>query len=110
MNTEIHHFLASDIFQSSKTCNKFEKDQSAVYIFSSVENEILYIGASRNINKRLKVHRTNLDKFDNRVHVVTILSGFSEGKLFKIEESILAHIKPQYNKEPIKHYIRVPEF
>lgn len=107
---KIYDFIAADLFFSIKSCAAFEDEEEGVYIFSSFDNEILYVGASKNINKRLNNHRLNLERFENRVHKVAVLTGMSGGEVFRLEKTLIEQLQPIYNEDVSIHYNKMPRF
>lgn len=103
-------FFAANIFASAKSCRVFEEEEEGVYIFSSIDAEILYVGASRNLNKRLNDHRLNLDRFDNLVYKVTVHTGMYGGAVFRLEKALIEQLQPLYNGDPTIHYNKMPRF
>ena len=77
--------------------------QGIYFLFS--KGEIVYIGMSMSMKKRLKNHsvnrdRNNLKEWDGFCFID--MEGYTRGQIVDIEEKSIRHYKPKYNKQYLK--------
>ncbi|RXZ78076.1 GIY-YIG nuclease family protein [Paenibacillaceae bacterium] len=104
-------YLAESVFISPKTCKLYDDEEVATYIFLSEAQEIIYVGATRNVNKRLNNHRLKKkDKFNDEIYLIEIITGIPDWRAFELEKEIMNNHSPKYNGDPTYYYNMSPRF